>query len=110
MHSSIRVSAAEIEAEAKARQVDFILYTDITTMKTSAAKKLGGFLGKAVGASGVDKTESRVEFKLFAVGETAPRLQSNATAKEEGDDASAGVSVDNEASKVSAEVKKKSRS
>jgi hypothetical protein len=103
------ISAAEIEAEAKARQVDFILYTDITTMKTSAAKKLGGFLGRAAGVSGIDKTESRVDFKLFAVGETAPRLQSSATAKEEGDDASAGASVDNEANKVSNEVKKKSR-
>lgn len=103
------VSAAEIEAEAKARQVDFILYTDITTMKTSAAKKLGGFLGKAVGATGIDKTESRVDFKLFAVGETAPSLQSSSTAKEEGDEASAGASVDNEANKVSAEVRKKLR-
>lgn len=103
------ISAAEIEAEAKARQVDFILYTDITTMKTSAAKKLGGFLGRAAGVSGIDKTESRVDFKLFAIGETAPRLQSSATAKEEGDDASAGASVDSEASKVSSEVKKKSR-
>ena len=103
------ISPAEIEAEAKARQVDFILYSDITAMKTSAAKKLGGFLGKAAGVGGIDKTESRVEFKLFAVGETAPRLQSSATAKEEGDDASAGASVDSEANKVSAEVKKKSR-
>ena len=103
------ISAAEIEAEAKARQVDFILYTDITTMKTSAAKKLGGFLGRAAGVTGIDKTESRVDFKLFAVGETAPLLQSSATSKEEGDEASAGASVDNEANKVSAEVKKKSR-
>ena len=101
------ISAAELEAEAKAKQCDFILYTDLSTLKISAAKKLGGFLGRAAGVSGVEKTESRVDFKLFAVGETSPRLQSNASAKEEGDEASAGVAVDNEANKVSAEVRKK---
>lgn len=101
------VSAAEIESEAKSKQCDFILYTDLSTLKTSAAKKLGGFLGRAAGVSGLDKTESRVDFKLFAVGETAPRLQANASAKEEGDEASAGVALDNEAGKVSAEVRKK---
>ncbi len=101
------ISAAEIEAEAKAKQCDFILYTDLSTLKTSASKKLGGFLGRAAGVSGIEKTESRVDFKLFAVGETTPRLQANATAKEEGDEASAGVSVDNEANKVSAEVRKR---
>lgn len=103
------VSAAEIEAEAKAKQCDFILYTDLSTLKISAAKKLGGFLGRAAGVSGVEKTESRVDFKLFAVGETSPRLQANASAKEEGDEASAGVAIDNEASKVSAEVRKRPR-
>jgi len=102
-------SPAEIEAEAKTRQCDFILYTDINALKISAAKKLGGFLGKAAGVSGVEKTESRVDYKLFAVGEPAPRLQSSANAKEEGDEASAGASLDNEASKVSAEVRKKAR-
>jgi hypothetical protein len=103
------VSASEIEAEAKARQCDYILYTDLSTMKISAAKKLGGFLGRAAGISGVDKTESRIDFKLFAVGQTSPTLQSSASAKEEGDEASAGASVDNEASKVSAEIRKRSR-
>jgi hypothetical protein len=103
------VSASEIEAEAKAKQCDFILYTDLSTLKISAAKKLGGFLGRAAGVGGVDKTESRVDFKLFAIGETSPRLQSSANAKEEGDEASAGASIDNEANKVSAEVRKKAR-
>lgn len=103
------ISPAEIEAEAKARQCDFILYTDISTLKVSAAKKLGGFLGRAAGVSGIEKTESRVDYKLFAVGEAAPRLQSNATAKEEGDEVSVGASIDSEASKVSSEVRKKAR-
>jgi hypothetical protein len=105
------ISPREAEAEAKAKQCDFILYTDLTALKASSAKKLGGFLGRAtgVGSGGVDKTEAKVEFQLFAVGETAARLKSAAAAKEEGDEASAGTALDQEAKQVSAEVRKKSR-
>ena len=105
------ISPREAEVEAKAKQCDFILYTDLTGLKASSAKKLGGFLGRAtgVGSGGVDKTEAKVEFQLFAVGETAARLKSAATAKEEGDEASAGTALDQEAKQVSAEVRKKSR-
>jgi len=103
------ISPREAEAEAKAKQCDFILYTDLTALKTSAAKKMGGFLGRAtgVGSGGVDKTEAKVEFQLFAVGETAARLKSAATAKEEGDEASAGTALDQEAKQVSAAIRKK---
>ncbi|MEP6635496.1 MAG: hypothetical protein ABJB97_02130 [Acidobacteriota bacterium] len=100
---------SEAEAEAKIKQCDFILFTDLSTLKTSAAKKIGGFLGRAAGVSGVDRTESRVDFRLFAVGESSPLLQSSATAKEEGDEVSVGASVDTEARMVSAEVRKRSR-
>ena len=103
-------SPGEVEAEAKAKQCDFILYTDIAALKTSAAKKLGGMFGRATGVGGgIDKTEAKVEFRLFAVNETAPRLQSAATAKEEGDEASAGTAIDQEAKLVSAELRRKSR-
>jgi hypothetical protein len=102
------ISPREAEAEAKAKQCEFILYTDLTGLKASAAKKLGGFLGRATGVgSGVDKTEAKVEFQLFAVGETSARLKSAATAKEEGDEASAGTALDQEGKQVSAAVRKK---
>jgi hypothetical protein len=103
------ISPREAEVEARAKQCDFILYTDLTTLKTSAAKKLGGFLGRAtgVGSGGVDKTEAKVEFKLFAVGEATPRLQSSGTAKQEGDEASVGSALEQEANQVTAEVRKR---
>jgi hypothetical protein len=103
-------SPGEVEAEAKAKQCDFILYTDISALKISAAKKLGGMFGRAtgVGSGGIDKTEAKVEFKLFAVTETSPRLQSSASAKEEGDEASAGTALDQEARMVTGEARKKS--
>jgi hypothetical protein len=97
-------SAAELETEAKAKQCDYILYSDVAALKMS---KLGGLFGSVTGAGGIGKTEAKVEFKLFAVGETSPRLQSSASAKEEGDENSAGVAIDGEARMVVAEVKKR---
>jgi len=99
-------SQMEAEAEAKVKQVDFILYTDIATLKMN---KLGGLLGGLSGGSAMPKTESKLEFKLFAVGESAPRLQSNTSAKEEGDENSVGTAVDAEARMVVAEVRKRGR-
>ncbi len=100
------ISQAEAEIEAKAKQCDFILYTDISGLKSSAAKKIGGMFGSVVGAGGIAKTEAKVEFKLFAVGESAPRLQSSASAKEEGEEQSAGVAIDAEAKQVRTAIKK----
>ena len=103
-------SPAEAEAEAKTRQCDFILYTDIALLKTSAAKKIGGMLGRATGVGGgVDKTEAKIEYRLFAIGESVARLQSTAAAKEEGDEASAGTAIEQEARMVTVEVRKKNR-
>jgi hypothetical protein len=103
-------NATEAEAEARAKQCDFILYSDVTAMKTSAAKKIGGMFGRVAGVGGVDKTEAKIEFKLFAVGDGSPRLQSAATAKEEGDEVSAGTAISEEAKAVTAEVRRKGRS
>jgi hypothetical protein len=100
------ISQTEAEVEAKTKQCDFILYTDLSGLKTSAAKKIGGMFGQAIGASGPAKTEAKVEFKLFKAGESSPRLQSSATAKEEGEEASAGVAIDSEAKQVGAAVRK----
>ncbi|HSE33900.1 MAG TPA: hypothetical protein VLA93_20175 [Pyrinomonadaceae bacterium] len=97
-------SAAELEAEAKAKQCDYILYSDLASLKMS---KLGGLFGSVTGAGGLGKSESKMEFKLFAVGETSPRLQSSSTAKEEGDENSAGVAISAEARAVVSEVKKR---
>ena len=101
------IAPAEIEVEAKAKQCDFVLYTHVATLKTSAAKKLGGMFGRVAGVGGIDKTEAKVEYQLFAVGETSARLQSAASAKEEGDEASAAKAMEQEARMVVAEVKKK---
>jgi hypothetical protein len=96
--------AADVEARAK--ECDFILDTDIAALKSS---KVGGMFGRITGATGAGKTDARLDFKLFAVGETAPLLQSSAPGKADGEDESAGVAVTTEARIVAAEAKKKSR-
>ncbi len=103
------ISPGEAQAEAKAKQCDFILYTDVVALKLSAAKKLGGMFGRAtgVGSGDVGKTEAKIEFQLLTVGDNSLRLKSSATAKEEGDEASASLALEQEANQVSAAAKKK---
>lgn len=97
------MSAIEADAECKTKQCDFILYTDLATLKAS---KIGGMFGRVTGVTAAGKTEAKVDYKLVAVGETSPRLQASASAKEEGDDNSAGTALAQEARAVSAAVRK----
>jgi len=85
------------------------LYTDISALKTaSAGKKLGGMFGRAVGADtgGIGKSESHIDFKLFPTGSTVATLNTSATGKEEGDEASVGAALEREGQAVTAAVRK----
>ena len=82
----------------------FYRLTIVTTLTT-----IQSLVGASTGwtQSLVAKTEAKLEFKLFAIGDSSPRLQSSASAKLEGDENSAGSAVDAEARAVAAAVKKK---
>ena len=95
------------DAEAKAKECDFVLYTDLSALKQSAASKVGGMFGRVTGVGGLEKYESRVDFRLVATGGSAPSLESNATAKEEGADASVSTALEREAKAVTAAARKK---
>jgi len=100
-------SASEAALEAKAKGCAYILYTDISTLKTaSTGKKLGGFLGKAtgVGSGESGKSEAKLDYRLVAVDSTSPKLQSSATAKEETAEASVNTALQDEARAVAAAV------
>jgi hypothetical protein len=102
-------SQSEAEAEAKAKKCDYILYTDISALKTaSAGKKLGGMFGRAAGVTTSDmgKTEVKLDFKLFPTGSSAPSLSSSASGKEDGEEASMGAAIEREAQAVSAAVRR----
>ncbi len=98
---------AALDAEAKQKECDFVLTTDIVALKHSAAGKIGGLFGRATGVpTGADRTEAQLNFKLTPVGGT-PRLQATANAKEAGDDTSLNAALDKEAQAVAKEAKKK---
>ena len=94
------------DVEAKAKQCDFYVSTEIGALKSS---KLGGMFGKITGSPAGGKTDARLDFKVFAVGENSPLLQSSATGKNDGDEASVGVALTSEARTVTAEIKKRGR-
>jgi hypothetical protein len=101
---------SEVTTEAKQKECDFVLYTDVTNLKQASSNKIGGFLGRATGVGDVVKArfESQVDFRLLATGSESPQLQSKSSAKEDGDaNASIGAAIDKEAKMVSAAAKKK---
>ncbi len=96
-------STSEAVAEAQAKQCAYILYTDISTLKTpSSGKKIGGLLGRATGVGSADagKNEAKLDFRLVATAGSAPIAQSSASAKEDTQDATVAEAIQNEARAV----------
>ena len=59
------ISPSEAVAEAEAHQVDYILYTDIATLKApSTGKKIGGMFGRATGIGSGDTGKARSETRF----------------------------------------------
>ena len=101
-------SASAIEAEARQKGCDYILYTDIAQLKKSGSK-VGGLLGRATGVGAAnEKYEARLDFRLVATGGSSPQLTSSSTAKEEGaEDVSLTAAADRAGKTVVAELQKK---
>ena len=100
-------SPSEAAIEAKAKGCGYILYTDISTLKTaSAGKKIGGLLGRATGVSSGDsgKSEAKLDFRLVPAGSSSPTVQSSASSKEDSQEASISTALQSEASAVAAAV------
>jgi hypothetical protein len=97
------ISPSEALAEAQAKQVAYILYTDIATLKTpSTGKKIGGVFGRATGIGSGDtgKAEAKLDFRLVPTASSSPVAQSSASAKEETTEASLSSAIRNEAQAV----------
>jgi hypothetical protein len=102
-------SLSEAQTEAKVKQCDYILLTDISTLKTaSAGKKIGGLLGRAAGVDtgGAGKSEAKFDYKLYPAGGSSPKLQSSANAKEDNQEASVNSVLSSEAQAVIAAARK----
>ena len=75
-------SPAEIQQEAAKLQCDYILFTDITEVKTSKPGGIGGAMKKVSGGGdNKDKQDVKLDYKLFAVDATqAPKFSGKAQA------------------------------
>ncbi|HEX6190357.1 MAG TPA: hypothetical protein VFZ40_20055 [Pyrinomonadaceae bacterium] len=97
------ISPSEAVAEAQAKQVSYILYTDIATLKApSAGKKIGGMFGRATGIGSGDsgKAEVKLDFRLVPTAGSGTTLESSATAKAETAEASLDTALRSEAQSV----------
>jgi hypothetical protein len=104
-------SLTEAAAEARARGCGYVLYTDISILNNgSTGKKIGGLLGRAAGVDIGDtsKGEARLDFRLVPVGSSSPLLRSSAGAREESQDASMTMALQNEVRAISDTVKRPS--
>jgi hypothetical protein len=95
------------QAEAKQKDCDYVLFTDVSGLKQSTANKIGGMLGRATGATGgADRFEAKLDYTLMPVAGGTP-TQANASAKEEGGaDVSLNAALRKEAQAVLAKVRK----
>ncbi|MEJ7617936.1 MAG: hypothetical protein WKF30_13460 [Pyrinomonadaceae bacterium] len=100
-------SPADLAAEAKSKQCDFILYTDIVNLKQAGASKLGELLGRASGSGRSGKYEAHLEFKVLAAGDLKEVFQSTVNVKDEGgEESTLNIALAQQAQSVAAEVKK----
>jgi len=94
--------------DAKRLNCDYILNTDIKSLKQSAASKAGGLFGKVTGTgSGEGKVEVTVGYDLKPLGPDGTTLQmQSTTAKIEGQENSIMSALGNEAQAVMKALKK----
>jgi hypothetical protein len=78
----LATTPAEQAAEAKGKEVDYVVALDLTTLKTTAPSKVGGVMRKASGGgSPTELHEAKVDYRVFNAGSTAPRATKSASAK-----------------------------
>ncbi len=77
----------QITEDAKKKDCDYVLFTDVTAKEIAAKKKIGGMLGRLGGGlgaptdSGPGSFEGTVNYRLFKINETQAELDANQDAK-----------------------------
>jgi len=101
-------SPEAVTAEAKQKQCDYVLYTDVSDVKKpSTAAKIGGFIGRKSGAGSAGKVEANINYRLFKTGATTPAVQSSSQGKDDlSADAAASLALEGEAKSVLQAVRK----
>lgn len=80
----VATSPAEQQAEAKRKEVDFLVAADLTVLKTSAPSKVGGIMRKASGGGSPSELhEAKLDYRVFNLTDAGatPRTAKSASAK-----------------------------
>ena len=80
---NVEAVAVNSESDAKSADCDYVLTSDFSKLKQSAAGKIGGMFGKVTGTdtSSVNKFDAQVDFKLVGLtnGKTVQNKAANKT-------------------------------
>ena len=77
-------ASADQEAEARRKEVDFLVAADLAMLKTSAPSKVGGLMRKASGGgSPAELHEAKLDYRVFSLsgGSATPKTAKSASAK-----------------------------
>lgn len=72
---------AAAEAEARQRECDYLLFTELGTAKTSAPGRIGGLMKRVSRSDTKENHEAKVQYRLLAPGNPKPVIEKSATAK-----------------------------
>ncbi len=72
---------AAVEAEARLKECDFVLFTELATAKTSTPGRIGGLMKRVSRSDAKDNHEARVQYRLVVPGRPKPTIEKTATAK-----------------------------
>lgn len=76
---------SDIDADSKKKECDYVLLTDLVTIKKSTGGGMFGKVSKMANINAInDKYEAKVDYKLFAAGNSAPVASSSETANSGG--------------------------
>src|SRR6185436_9546199 len=78
----LSASQAEQDDEARKKECDYVIYTELTSLKTTTPGKMGSVLRRASGGGSPSELhEAKFDYRVFQTGGQAPRAAKSASAK-----------------------------
>src|SRR5262249_19199719 len=101
------IEASEVDLDAKRKECDYILYTDLTDLRALPTDKTDGMSVKtSEGSSPKETFQVRIDFRLLFVGTSSPELASSVIFKNDGPkEITISMALKQEAGKVATTLK-----
>ncbi len=72
---------AKVDEEAKLRECDYVLFTDLGTAKTTTPGRIGGLMNRVSKSDAKENHEAKVQYRLFVPGKPKPVVDKSTSAK-----------------------------